>query len=303
MNPLPAIAVYAALQRAAGEPLHFPGTETPRTLREAVDADLVAARAGVGGDVAGGRRRHVQPHERRRVLLGHRLAGHRRRVRHGRWASAARCRSPRDLPRRDAEWAALVAAHDLGAPPTIDGLVGANSLVYADVVMAEQQTASPIVNSTIAARQAGFADCRDTADMFVALLHRIGRALTVSPGLIRARSRAVAGRRSSIRLRGRIGDSAGGDLAHVSESSAADRRHGDRPGSELLDVALHRLGPRDGLGARVGDGARQRRPRWSPSPPTGCRRARGRRSSPPRCRPRSRPRSPSTVRRSRPSGL
>ena len=42
MNPLPAIAAYAALQRAAGEPLHFPGTETGRTLREAVDADLVA---------------------------------------------------------------------------------------------------------------------------------------------------------------------------------------------------------------------------------------------------------------------
>src|SRR5918995_324472 len=42
MNPLPAIAAYAALQRAAGAPLPFPGTETRRTQREAVDADLVA---------------------------------------------------------------------------------------------------------------------------------------------------------------------------------------------------------------------------------------------------------------------
>ena len=42
MNPLPAIAVYAALQRAPDEPLHFPGTETANRPR-------------------GGRRRHRGP--------------------------------------------------------------------------------------------------------------------------------------------------------------------------------------------------------------------------------------------------
>lgn len=42
MNPLPAVAAYGALRQARGEPLHFPGSETVRTPREAVDAELVA---------------------------------------------------------------------------------------------------------------------------------------------------------------------------------------------------------------------------------------------------------------------
>ena len=172
MNPLPAIAAYAALQRAAGEPLHFPGTETRRTLREAVDADLVAAAlhwAATSPAAAGGTFNltngdlfcwdTVWPDIA--ATFGMDVGEHRP-------MSFAT-----DLLRRDPEWAALVAAHDLLAPPTIDGFVGANSLVYADVVMAEQQTAAPFVNSTIAARQAGFPDCRDTADMFVALLQRM----------------------------------------------------------------------------------------------------------------------------------
>jgi nucleoside-diphosphate-sugar epimerase len=40
MNPIPALGVYAALQRQAGLPLDFPGT--PGFLGEAVDADLLA---------------------------------------------------------------------------------------------------------------------------------------------------------------------------------------------------------------------------------------------------------------------
>ena len=174
MNPLPAIAVYAALQRAAGEPLHFPGTETRRTIREAVDADLVGRAllwAATSPSAAGGTFNltngdvfcwdDVWP------LIAEVFGlevGERRPMS---FAS--------ELPTRDDEWAALVARHGLDAPPTIEGFVGANSLVYADVVMAEV-TGSPFVNSTIAARQAGFADCIDTADMFVALLHRLAAA-------------------------------------------------------------------------------------------------------------------------------
>jgi nucleoside-diphosphate-sugar epimerase len=77
-----------------------------------------------------------------------------------------------DLPGRDDEWAHLVAAHGLSVPPTVEGFVGQNSLVYADVVMAEQQ-GGPILNSTIAARRAGFADCIDTEDMFRSQLRRL----------------------------------------------------------------------------------------------------------------------------------
>jgi nucleoside-diphosphate-sugar epimerase len=172
MNPLPAIAAYAALQREAGEPLHFPGAESRRTLREAVDADLVARALRWAADTpaaAGGTFNltngdvfcwdTVWPVIA--ATFGMEVGEHRP------LSFAA------DLPARDAEWAALVARHGLAAAPSIEGFVGANSLVYADVVMAEQQTGSPFVNSTIAARQAGFADCIDTADMFVDLLHRL----------------------------------------------------------------------------------------------------------------------------------
>ena len=159
MNPLPAIAVYAALQRAGGEPLHFPGTETRRTLHEAVDADIVGRGllwAATSPDAADGTFNltngdvfcwdDVWPVIAATFGLE---VGERRPM------SFAR-----DLPARDPEWSALAEEHNLDVPPTIEGFVGANSLVYADVVMAETGR-SPFVNSTIAARHAGFAElCR-----------------------------------------------------------------------------------------------------------------------------------------------
>jgi nucleoside-diphosphate-sugar epimerase len=180
MNPLPAIAAYAALQRAAGEPLHFPGTETRRTLREAVDADLVARAlewAATSPAAAGGTFNltngdvfcwdTVWPEIA--ATFGMDVGEHRP------MSFAA------DLPGRDAEWAALVARHGLAAPPSIEGFVGANSLVYADVVMAEPQAIAPFVNSTIAARRAGFGECADSADMFVALLQRLAADHKIPP--------------------------------------------------------------------------------------------------------------------------
>ena len=136
MNPLPAIAVYAALQRASGEPLHFPGTETRRTLHEAVDADIVGRGllwAATSPDAADGTFNltngdvfcwdDVWPVIAATFGLE---VGERRPM------SFAR-----DLPARDPEWSALAEEHNLDVPPTIEGFVGANSLVYADVVMAE----------------------------------------------------------------------------------------------------------------------------------------------------------------------
>jgi nucleoside-diphosphate-sugar epimerase len=179
MNPLPALAAYGAVLRAAGEPLHFPGTETRRVIREAVDADLVgqaiawAAEAGptrrgtfnlTNGDVftwwsvwpAIADELGMEPGEHRPMSLA------------------------TDLPRRNDEWARLVAAHDLQAPPTIEDFVGANSLVYADVMLADHP-ADPILNSTIAVRQAGFAACTDTEDMFRALLRRLVDERVIPP--------------------------------------------------------------------------------------------------------------------------
>jgi nucleoside-diphosphate-sugar epimerase len=172
MNPLPAIAAYAALAREAGEPLHFPGTEDRRTVREAVDVDLIGAAlvwAATSPGAHGGTFNltngdvfcwdTVWPVIA--ATLGMEVGEHRP-------MSFAT-----DLPQRDEEWAALVERHGLAVPPTIAGMVGENSLVYADVVMAGQRSAAPILNSTIAARQAGFNDCVDTADMFVRQLERM----------------------------------------------------------------------------------------------------------------------------------
>ena len=179
MNPLPAIAVYAALQRAVGEPLHFPGTETRRTLHEAVDAEIVGRGllwAATSPDASDGTFNltngdvfcwdDVWPVIAATFGLE---VGERRPM------SFAR-----DLPARDPEWAALAEEHNLDVPPTIEGFVGANSLVYTDVVMAETGR-SPFVNSTIAARHAGFAECVDTADMFEALMRRLAAEGRIPP--------------------------------------------------------------------------------------------------------------------------
>lgn len=180
MNPLPAIAAYAALQREAGAPLSFPGTETRRTLREAVDADLVGRAlvwAATSPGAAGGTFNLTNGDVFCWDTVWPAIA-----ATFGVDVGPPRTMSfAHDLPARDDEWAALVARHELAVPDTIEGFVGANSLVYADVVMGEQQTGSPFVNSTIAARQAGFGDCLDTEDMFVGLLQRMAASRQIPP--------------------------------------------------------------------------------------------------------------------------
>jgi nucleoside-diphosphate-sugar epimerase len=165
MNPIPPIAAYAALLRERGEPLHFPGKSFETAIREAVDADLVAsalAWAATSPSAAGGtfnltngdvfswdmvwpaiaRTLGMQPGEHRPTVL----------------AEA--------LPARAGEWRSLVEKYGLASPPEILDFVGYNSLVYTDVMLGSARGGVPTLNSTIAARQAGFHDCIDTEDMF-----------------------------------------------------------------------------------------------------------------------------------------
>lgn len=166
MNPIPAIAAYAAILRERGEPLHFPGRVGAPVLREAVDADLVAhalawaatspaAKGGTynltNGDVflwenvwpAIAESLGMAPGEQRPVSLAEML------------------------PELDAEWAAIVDKYSLNAPRSVLDFVGANSLVYADMVLGGgAQVRLPVLNSTIAIRQAGFHECMDSEDMF-----------------------------------------------------------------------------------------------------------------------------------------
>src|SRR5690606_5863472 len=87
-----------------------------------------------------------------------------------------------ELPKRSAEWAALVERHGLRAPRDIVEFVGYNSLVYADVMLGAVPAAEVApLNSTIAIRQAGFHDCIDTEDMFCEMLRSLQQDGVIPP--------------------------------------------------------------------------------------------------------------------------
>jgi nucleoside-diphosphate-sugar epimerase len=166
MNPLPVIGAYAALAKERGEPLRFPGREGIATIREAVDADLVAEAVfwAATSPAAGGGTYNLTNGD---VFMWPNV-----------WPAIAEAFEmevgepqpaslTEELPRRQDEWGALVRRHGLHAPGNILEFVGANSLIYTDGMLAgARELVNPNLNSTIAARQAGFAACIDTEDMF-----------------------------------------------------------------------------------------------------------------------------------------
>jgi hypothetical protein len=77
------------------------------------------------------------------------------------------------LPSRAADWAELVRRHGLSADPAIEAFTGANSLVYADMVLRGGGDHLPVLNSTVKLRQAGFHGCMDTEDMFIKWFTRL----------------------------------------------------------------------------------------------------------------------------------
>ena len=179
MNALPAIGVYAALLRAAGEPLHYPGGVAP--LSEAVDADLVAQMLlwaatspeaanetfnVTNGDVY--TMRNVWP------VIADALGMD---VGDDRSMSLAG-----ELPGREVEWAAIVANHRLAAPASLDAFVG-QSFIYADLLtgFGRAELPPPTLVSTIKARQRGFVACVDTEDMFFRLIDRFQQARLLPP--------------------------------------------------------------------------------------------------------------------------
>ena len=167
MNPLLPLVVYAALLRERGEPLHrpWPADRAP-LLVEAVDAGLVGE-ALVWAATAPQARDETFNLTNGDVFtweglwpaladeLGMAVGEHRP-------LSFAR-----DVRGCGADWAALVDRHGLAAPRDLDVFVGANSFVYADIVVPGRGSpALPALNSTIKVRQAGFTACLDTEDMF-----------------------------------------------------------------------------------------------------------------------------------------
>ncbi len=166
MNAIPVIGAWAALMREEGRPLDFPGRAGAPSLREAVDADLVAralawaatspAARGETFNLTNG---DVFMWENVWPAIAETL---------GMEAGEARPLSlAAELPKRESQWAALAARHGLKAPAGLLAFTGHNSLTYTDMVLgAPDRPPLPILNSTIKVRQAGFGECMDTEDMF-----------------------------------------------------------------------------------------------------------------------------------------
>jgi nucleoside-diphosphate-sugar epimerase len=182
MNLIPVIGAWAALLREEGRPLDFPGGMLSSQLKEAVDAELVAralawaagspfASAGTynltNGDVF--LWQEVWPAIA--DTFGMAVGGHRPTT------------LIDELPARQAQWAALVDRYALRSPTSIADFVGYNSLVYADQLLSGRDwPAGPVLNSTIAIRQAGFHDCVDTEDMFRKWFQRLQQERLLPPG-------------------------------------------------------------------------------------------------------------------------
>ena len=176
MNPLLPLVVYAALLREAGQPLHYPwAADRVPVLVEAVDAELIADALLWAAESPGAR------NETFNLTNGDMFLWE------GIWPTIARALGMQvgehrpvsfyeEIRQQGGQWAAICERHGLRAERDLDVLVGPNSFVYADMIIASPRAARmayPTVNSTIKARQAGFQACVDTADMFTRQIKRL----------------------------------------------------------------------------------------------------------------------------------
>ncbi len=163
MNLIPVLGAYAAICRADDRPFAFPGG--PSYVLEAVDARLLAKALAWAAEAAAARNeifnitngdvfvwRSVWP------AIADALG-----VATGPDAPLALADF---LPRQAALWDRIVERHGL-RPLALSELLG-QSHQYADFLFAHgaREPPPPVLVSTIKLRQAGFADCLDTEDMF-----------------------------------------------------------------------------------------------------------------------------------------
>ena len=171
MNALPALGVYAALLRADGRALDYPGG--PPFVTEAVDADLLARALEWAATTPACR------DEIFNITNGDVFSLR------GVWQVLAEAfgMAPGadvpmslsvELPGREPDWARLVERFELRAPRRLSEVVG-QGFVYADLLLAAGATEPPppTLVSTIKARTAGFSDCVDTEEMFRRLIRRL----------------------------------------------------------------------------------------------------------------------------------
>lgn len=164
MNLIPAIGVYAAMLKARGEPLHFPGG--PARVSQAIDAGLLARVMSWAGEAEAAR------NETFNVANGDVFAWPYV------WPALARAfgmEPGEDMPMsldkeirpREQDWQAIVARHGLNAPD-LERFVGL-SFEYADYQMGYgRSTPAPAAfSSTIKLMQAGFHEVMDTERMLL----------------------------------------------------------------------------------------------------------------------------------------
>ncbi len=164
MNAIPALGVYAALLKEAGQPLHFPSTVP--WLTEAVDADLLA-RACAWAATTPMCRNEAYNITNGDVFVWQNVWPTIADALGMQVGSVVPCRLAQEMPPREAEWAAIVKKYNLRAPASLKEYVG-QSFYFADLLFVHgAQTLPPsMLVSTIKARQHGFHDCMDTEDMF-----------------------------------------------------------------------------------------------------------------------------------------
>ena len=170
LNVLPAICVYAALRKEAGLPLSFPGG--PPYVFEAVDAALLA-RSLAWAATSPNARNETFNSTNGDVFVWQNV-----------WPTIADALGmevgppepmclTEEMPKRDAEWAAIVDKHNLKAPrKMLDFVGGSFELTDLSFAYGASESPPPILVSTIKIRQAGFHECMDTEDMFRNLIKR-----------------------------------------------------------------------------------------------------------------------------------
>lgn len=179
MNLIPALGAYAAILRRRGLPLSFPGGAAH--VSEAVDADLLA-RALAWAATSPAARNEVFNITNGDVFVWHHV-----------WPSIAdafgmEVGAPRPtrlattMPAAADEWAAIVDEHGLRSPRSLDVFVG-DAWSYADMLFGfgVEQPRLPALLSTVKIRQAGFADCVDTEDMFRRWITRFQERRLIPP--------------------------------------------------------------------------------------------------------------------------
>lgn len=164
MNPIPAIGVYAWLRHKQGLPLAYPGG--PARVNQAIDAELIAQACAWAAE---------SPHARNETFN---LENGDVFVWQNVWPVIADALGMpvgdpepqslgESLPRQQQAWERIVDKYQLAAPRDLMAFIGQGA-TYADFQMnhGKQGPLPPVLMSSVKIRQAGFAACIDTEDMF-----------------------------------------------------------------------------------------------------------------------------------------